>query len=397
MNFVYAAAIARRRRAAVGAAVLGTYYIYMNGTPRGDTIERPIFSFHIYIRGIRPTFFKRMYRMPRHAFFVLAEQLEYHHANIRLRSCGLMRLSVTLRWLAGASYLDLAQSHQQSISSVYFHIDRTVAAMDSVLQIRFPYDDERWLSESSYKFSRHGRSPLTGCCAAIDGIAIKIAEPSANDVPNPSTYYNRKGFFALNIQAVCDASYRFLYVSALTPGSTHDSTAFAMSALSQVLNGDQNGLLNGFWVAADEAYVSSHQVVCPWPGRRLSAEEDCFNYWQSSARIHIEQAFGMLVGRWGILWKPLRLSVGKAAQIVAVCCKLHNFIIDHACIVNIPPRTQSDVDNSSDPIDQTVHLQDDCDTHNELHRRRRDLEHSKIREDQTELIRQEGLRRPALY
>jgi hypothetical protein len=37
----------------------------------------------------------------------------------------------------------------------------------------------------------------------------------------------------------------------------------------------------------------------------------------------------MLVGRWGIFWRPLRTTVDKAAQIVLTCMKLHDFVLDN--------------------------------------------------------------------
>ena len=36
----------------------------------------------------------------------------------------------------------------------------------------------------------------------------------------------------------------------------------------------------------------------------------------------------MLVNRWGIFWRPLRIDIRKVPQVIAVCMKLHNFIID---------------------------------------------------------------------
>jgi len=219
----------RRRQVAVRAAVLAVLSIQRRRLRRGTTIRRPIFNFAVFIRGLRPTFFARMYRMPREVFFRLADTICTGYRSKSFKSCPLMRLSITLRWLGGGSYLDIAVGHQVSISSVYSHIDNTIQAMDEVFQLRFPYHDRDWLARSSRGFSRNERSPLTGCCAALDGKAIKINEPALRDVPNSSAYYNTKGFFALNIQALCDSSYKFLYISALSPGSTHDSTALAMS------------------------------------------------------------------------------------------------------------------------------------------------------------------------
>ena len=60
------------------------------------------------------------------------------------------------------------------------------------------------LEEMSAYFQRGGRNPFHYCVAAVDGIAIRICEPARGKVPNPSTYYNRKGFFSDNVQAtVC--------------------------------------------------------------------------------------------------------------------------------------------------------------------------------------------------
>lgn len=34
------------------------------------------------------------------------------------------------------------------------------------------------------------------------------------------------------------------------------------------------------------------------------------------------------MGRWGILWKPMRCKLERVGLVVRVCMKLHNFIID---------------------------------------------------------------------
>lgn len=390
-------AIFKARKVAVGSVVLTCTQIYKNRSRRGNAISRPLFSFGIFITGVQPAFFARMYRMPKDIFFVLAERISTAGNQIKLRSCPLMRLSITLRWLAGGSYLDLAMAHHVSVSSVYNHIDNTISAIDTVLRLHFPYNDKTWLERSSLGFSRNGRSPISGCCAALDGIAIKIAEPASRDVPNPSTYYNRKGFFALNIQALCDSSYRFLFVSALTPGSTHDSTALSMSSLSSLVSREESGLLDKYWIAADEAYVCTKRIICPWPGKNLSIEKDCFNYWQSSARIHIEQAFGILVARWGIFWRPMRIRISKSAKVVAVCCKLHNFIIDNSDTTAVPQPSGLDNSTNNEPVDTDLHLQDTCDTEEQDHDGKRSLGSSAIRDEFTEAIRAEGLERPAVY
>jgi len=89
--------------------------------------------------------------------------------------------------------------------------------------------------------------------------------------------------------------------------------------------------------------------------------------------------------------------VAKAAQIIAICCKLQNYIIDNCTNLDVPEQSGVDTDTVSEPQDQTIHLQDTCDTHIEQHRRRRDLESSVTRDELTEHIRVNGFRRPRFY
>ena len=54
-----------------------------------------------------------------------------------------------------------------------------------------------------------------------------------------------------------------------------------------------------------------------------------FNFYQSRTRIAVECAFGELVGRWGILWRPLRHELPMATAIIQCCARLHNWCIAH--------------------------------------------------------------------
>lgn len=176
--------LVRSRRRAVCAAVCAAFTVESSDSKRGAPITRPIFSWPIYISGLRTSFFARMYRMNKPTLFALAERLLIFNNGRKYRYCGLLRLSLTLRWLAVGSYLDIALSHQQSISSVYMHIDTMLRGIENALTLHFTYEDGDWLVESSGRFSRSGRSPINRCVADLDGIAIKIQEPSRRDVPN---------------------------------------------------------------------------------------------------------------------------------------------------------------------------------------------------------------------
>ena len=61
--------------------------------------------------------------------------------------------------------------------------------------------------------------PLPNCVGAIDGSHIEIVRPNecATD------YYNRKGYYSILLQGICDGNGKFLSVSSGHPGSIHDA------------------------------------------------------------------------------------------------------------------------------------------------------------------------------
>jgi DDE superfamily endonuclease len=198
----------------------------------------------------------------------------------------------------------------------------------------------------------------------------------------------------LCVQAVCYFDFTFTFVSAQYPGSTHDSDAFAASGFARPLaDCADESVDRGYWIAADDAYCCRDRLLTPSPGRGLSPDKDCFNYWQSSAQILIEQAFGMLVGRWGVFWRPIRADLPKASRLIVVCMKLHNFIVSNGSIA-VPDAYEEDSIKHHDAPDYLVHAQDELDADGARHRRRRGLETSELREEWTHKIIDMRFRRP---
>ena len=98
-------------------------------------------------------------------------------------------------------------------------------------------------------------------------------------------------------------------VSSKLCSSTNDNTSYIVKQLSKDIKAGK--LPQQYHVVLDEAYPCLEQEMSPWKGQNLSVEKDAFNYYLSLNRQVIERAFGILVQRWGIFWRPLRLSMNN--------------------------------------------------------------------------------------
>lgn len=106
---------------------------------------------------------------------------------------------------------------------------------------------------------------------------------------------------------------------AYTP-KCHDSTAWAGSDLGSWVNG--GGLPWPFCFSGDSAFRPGCAGLLT-PGTS-SSTTDVFKYVQSRGRMPVEQAFGILVKVWGILWRDLSVHHERRAPLVSALIHLHN-------------------------------------------------------------------------
>lgn len=120
---------------------------------------------------------------------------------------------------------------------------------------------------------------------------------------------------------MCNARYIFTAVSCIAPGSTNDRQAWTLAGFDEAVA----ALPDPYFVVGDAAYRASEKMLVPYPGTNLDSSRDTFNYYQSQARMPIEQAFGILVSvEIGTLlcWYFSRVSVSQ--RIGAVGLTLDN-------------------------------------------------------------------------
>ena len=116
-----------------------------------------------------------------------------------------VRLAITLRLLAGASYIDMKGMFDVEKKTVYEIFTETLDALMNALRLPGLPKDKAGLRRKAFEFqtSRSRENPLCGCVGALDGIAIRIRKPSSY----PARYFCRKGWYALPVQALVDARY----------------------------------------------------------------------------------------------------------------------------------------------------------------------------------------------
>lgn len=138
--------------------------------------------------------------------------------------------------------------------------------------------------------------------------------------------------------AICDADYRFIHIDIGSPGADGDMNVFARTEFGKKIledcvtlqlpeNSDINGVDTPFFFVADDAFPLSQRIMKPYSGK-LTDEERIFNYRLSRARRTIENAFGILVMRWGCLRSEFNTHPDKTKLIVAACCALHNYLLN---------------------------------------------------------------------
>jgi DDE superfamily endonuclease len=237
-------------------------------------------------------------------------------------------LYLTIRFLSGASYLDVRFFTEISTASFYRFLWRTILAIRKCqfLAINFPYTAEEVKIAAKGFTSISSNSAIYTCVAVVDGYNLQIITPPKKEAKNVrsffSGHYQTSGF---NIQAACDLNCRFVFLGVAGPGNLGDR-----EAVNAVPLGDMIESLPGlFCVIGDCAYTPTEHFVAIFRGENAQLPiNDNFNFYASQLRIRIEMAFGLMVKKWGILHRPLSIKLRNVSKLIVVIGQLHNFCIN---------------------------------------------------------------------
>ena len=288
-----------------------------------------------------PHTFKQTMRMHKDTFEMLCDELRPHMeretTNLKQPVAVEKRVAIGIYHYAnGGTYTRTAE--QFCVSSALAHrcVVSFIAAMICVHAdlIHLPTEGPE-LQRIIQGFESKRQMP--NCFGAIDCTHFLITAPY---VKNRRAYYDKTKNMSVVMQAVVDSQGRFMDVVTGLPGSVNDKRIFAECDLRDILRTREmlcepvvklDGLLIKPYLVGDAGYTSEPFNVIPYPGWHLTPNQERFNFWHSSTRMIVEQAFGRLKGRFRWLNGVLHVTdAEKHAEIIVAGCILHNWLMDRS-------------------------------------------------------------------
>ena len=192
--------------------------------------------------------------------------------------------------------------------------------------IVLPENDEEWKAELT-SFLEDWEFP---CVGAWDGFHVYINCQLRN-------FYSFKKCCSITNMGLVAANKRFLWAGVGAPGSMHDSTILQSSDIfnsierghvlpNQVLKLPEYGKVP-FVTVGDSAFPPRSWLLKAFTVPTKDAKEKRFNNKSRTARVVSEHAYGMLKGRWRIIYKKTECRRRNIKVIIMACIVLHNICI----------------------------------------------------------------------
>jgi DDE superfamily endonuclease len=221
---------------------------------------------------------------------------------------------------------------------------------------------------------------LPGIYGVIDGTHILIKKPCDDgmDYLNVNSAHhsiNIQGSHVYDkplIEVLVDYEKRFLDVEIGWPGSVEDSRIFEKS----FLNGKYEEVLAELgtealatgdgveedipaFILGDSAYKNSRHFVTTYKTTQCDADPSVrqLNSHLNEARYHVEQAFGLLKGRFKIFEKPLTSAAQDlpfSLHLITSICIVHNFLIDSRDAVSVEDILPVELASGADRLERTI-------------------------------------------
>ncbi|XP_065354731.1 putative nuclease HARBI1 [Calliphora vicina] len=243
-----------------------------------------------------------------------------------------VKLATFLRFLATGSY-------QQSVGNEVISSSCKTSVCRIIAECLDFFENhicENWIKmvrpedEHKNKQEFYGATGFPGVIGCVDGTHIRIKSPGDEQ---KHLYYNRKGYYSINVMVICDQKTYIMYVDARHPGANHDAFVWEYSVINQKLQDSfENGKRNT-WILGDAGYKLKPYLMTPFR-KPNNPHERRYNKKHTSTRNVVERCFGVLKNRFRCIIgsRGLHYNPAKVTKIIYACCALHNMCIFYKCI-----------------------------------------------------------------
>lgn len=282
--------------------------------------------------------FRKHFRLSKEITKVLIDSLKPYIPD-RKRSTGIpveIKILTALSFFAHGSYQKCVGSNakhcmnQTTLSRIVSKVSQAMVDHMLLEWVKFPQVEA---DRARVKLSFQERYHFPGIIGAIDCTHVAIIAPRTEEPVRPGiAYYNRKGFYSLNVQLICDSDLRILNCCAKFPGSVHDSAIWTLSPIKTHLQQLYiNRQLGDSWLIGDSGYGLQPWLLTPITDADDNTPEAMYTKAHISARNTIERCNGVLKQRFRCLLshRVLHYDPVKAAKIVLSCVVLHNMAIHY--------------------------------------------------------------------
>ncbi|CAI6357754.1 unnamed protein product [Macrosiphum euphorbiae] len=228
------------------------------------------------------------------------------------------QLLCTLRYYATGCFQttggDLCGFSSSTMNRIVHKVSCAIALLRSQY-IHFP-DNPEEIRRTQLEFYRRAKFPRV--VGAIDCTHIKLWQSPGGDTAE--RFRNRKGYYSLNVQAICNANLEVMDVVARYDGSTHDSRIFRESKRRALF---EQGVYGDALLVGDSGYACTSYMMTPLHECHTPAEQ-LYNESQIRTRNPIERFFGVWKRRFPVMALGLRVKLKRVFPIITATLVLNN-------------------------------------------------------------------------
>ncbi|KAK4874307.1 hypothetical protein RN001_013667 [Aquatica leii] len=226
---------------------------------------------------IPDTVFKSLYRIPKQLAINLIAELEvFMVETVRSTSVpNALKVLCALHFYAHGSYqksvgqdffLGLSQT---TVSRCIESVSEIISGQLSRRYLKFPRGEDSQLTLKRRFMEKYHFPGVIGC---IDCTHVAVIAPPLEHPQYPGyAYLNRKGYYSINVQIICDANLSILNCNAMYPGSTHDAAIWQMSTVQRYLRENH---VRGTWLLGDSGYPLQPWLLTPIENAAEDSPED---------------------------------------------------------------------------------------------------------------------------